>query len=148
MQLTPHFTLEEFTRSAMALLKGIDNTPDAGQLENIKKTAQHMEHVRELLGGHPIHISSGFRSAALNKAVGGASHSSHLTGFAVDFTCPGFGSVKEVCMHLKNSDIKFDQIIYEQGRTHWCHIGFGEKMRREVLSWKSGKGHALGIVDL
>jgi len=148
MKLTQHFTLEEFTRSSTATLKGINNIPNEQQLENIQKVAQQLEHVRYLLGSNPIIISSGFRSETLNKAIGGSATSSHLTGLAVDFTCPKFGSVKEVCLHLKNSGLKYDQIIYEQGRTNWCHIGFGEKMRREVLSWKSGKGYVLGIVDL
>jgi len=146
--LTAHFTLEEFTRSATATQKGIGNTPNAAQLENIKKTAQQMELVRTILGDNPIIISSGFRSAVLNKAVGGSDKSSHLTGLAVDFTCPKFGTVKEVCAAIKASKLQFDQIIYEQGRTNWCHIGFGGEMRREVLSWRSGKGYVIGIVDL
>jgi len=148
MRLTDHFTLNEFTRSAVAALRGIDNTPNAEQLVNIQNMAHQMEYVRYLLGGKPILISSGFRSAELNKVIGGSATSSHSDGLAVDFTCPKFGSAKEVCMALKTSSFKFDQIIYEQGRTHWCHLGFGAQMRREVLSWKSGKGYVFGIVDL
>lgn len=148
IQLTEHFTLEEFTRSAIAALRGIDNKPDAVQLTNLQMIAHQMEHVRYLLGGNPIIISSGFRSEALNDVVGGSSTSSHAHGLAVDFTCPKFGTVKEVCMHLKNNSFKFDQLIYEQGRTNWCHLGFGEKKRQEVLSWKSGKGYVFGIIDL
>lgn len=148
MQLTEHFTLEEFTRSATAALKGISNKPDAVQLTNLQTVAHKMELVRSILGNNPIIISSGFRSEELNKVVGGSNTSSHSQGLAVDFTCPKFGTVKEVCAALKSSNLKFDQVIYEQGRTNWCHIGFGEKMRREILSWKIGKGYVFGIVDL
>jgi len=148
MQLTEHFTLNEFIRSATATLKGIDNTPNAGQLENIKKTARQMEYVRALLGGYPIIISSGFRGAALNQAIGGSATSSHADGLAVDFTCPGFGCAEEVCLVLEKSTFKFDQIIYEQGHTNWCHLGFGKRMRQEVLSWKQGKGYVFGVMDL
>ena len=149
MRLTEHFTLEEFTRSATAVKRGINNTPDAVQLTNIQMAAHKMELVRSLLGDNPILISSGFRSDALNKAVGGSHTSSHKTGLAVDFTCPKFGTVKEICAAIKASKLEFDQIIYEQKTyTNWCHIGFGEKTRGEVLSWKSGKGYVKGIVDL
>lgn len=148
MKLTEHFTLEEFLRSTTATHKSIDNTPNSKQLQNIKFTAEQMEKVRSILGNNPILISSGFRSIALNKAVGGSSTSSHLTGYAVDFTCPKFGSVKAVCEALVNSGLRFDQIIYEQGNTKWCHIGFGEQMRGQALSWESGKGYVLGIKDL
>ena len=148
MRLTDHFTLSEFTRSAVAALRGINNIPGDEQLVNIRKMAHQMEHVRYLLGGKPILISSGFRSAELNKVIGGSITSSHSDGLAVDFTCPQFGCAKEVCMALKTGTLRFDQVIYEQGRTNWCHLGFGEQMRREVLSWRSSKGYVFGIVDL
>lgn len=145
MRLSEHFTLEEFTRSATATARGIDNTPNAAQLENLKRLAAALEDVRKLLGGKPIIISSGFRSAALNKAVGGSPTSDHANGLAADFTCPKYGSVESICRAIATSKVPFDQIIYEQGGTDWVHFGIGSRMRRQILSWAPGKGYVVGI---
>ncbi len=148
MQLTPHFLLREFTRSDTAKRLGIINSPNAAQTENLKQLAFKLEEVRKLLG-HPVIITSGFRSPALNRAVGGSTTSDHSHGLAADFHCPGFGSVEEVCRAIADSNIDFDQLIFEQGsRSDWVHFGVGDRMRREVLSWKSGKGYVRGVLKL
>lgn len=136
MKLTAHFDLDEFTRSNTATAKGIDNTPPPDVVRRLWSTAGHMEMIRALLG-HPINIHSGYRCEALNKAVGGVGNSAHLTGYAVDFTCPGYGSPYKVAMDLANSpSISFDQLIQEGT---WVHISFDPKMRRELLTMKNGK---------
>ncbi len=137
MKLSPHFSLAELTASQAAARKGIDNTPDAVVKNNLTITAANLEKVRELLE-HPIIISSGYRSPALNKAVGGSSTSAHVNGWACDFICPAFGTPVQVVEKLKNSDLKFDQII-EEGT--WVHISFAPTMRKQVLkaSFKNGK---------
>lgn len=148
MKLSPHFMLREFTRSDTAKRLGILNSPNATQTENLKRLALTLEEVRSLLG-HPIIITSGYRSPALNRAVGGSTKSDHSHGLAADFHCPGFGSVQEVCLAIENSGINFDQLIFEQGsRSDWVHLGIGDRMRREVMSWKSGKGYFNGVLRL
>ena len=104
---------------------------------NLTITAANLEKVRELLN-HPIIISSGYRSPAVNRAVGGAATSAHTKGWAVDFICPGFGSPVQVVEKLKSSDLIFDQII-EEGT--WVHISFAPTMRKQVMkaSFKNGK---------
>lgn len=137
MKLTEHFTLEELTFSPEAIRKGLDNTPNTTQLEALKLTAQSMEKVRALLG-NPIRVTSGFRSPAVNVAVGGSLKSHHCFGYAVDFICPKFGTPREVCSAIMKSDIKYDQLIYEGT---WVHISFAPSMRRENLQahFKNGK---------
>lgn len=130
-QLSEHFTLEEMTRSDSAIRMCIDQTPSPEVLENLKATAQHMELVRMVLGV-PIHVNSAYRSNALNKAIGGASNSAHLTGFAVDFTAPAYGTPQAIAKRLSESgSINFDQCIYEGT---WVHISFAPEMRRQVLT--------------
>lgn len=131
MQLSPHFTLDEFTFSQTAARKGIDNDPPADVLANLQRTANGMEAVRVVLGGAPIHISSGYRSPALNAAVGGAKASQHLTGQACDFTAPRFGTVQEVFDAIRRAGVAFDQIIVEYGR--WVHISFSDKPKGQAL---------------
>lgn len=131
MNLTPHFTVEEFIRSDTATRLCIDQTPSANVMQRLLFTAQQLEIVRELLG-YPLHISSGYRSLKLNTRVGGAPDSAHLTGQAADFTCPEFGTPKEIVKFLsERPEVNFDQLIYEGT---WVHIGFADHPRREVLT--------------
>ena len=143
-QLTPNFHLREFTRSATALAHGLDNTPTTAHRENLLRLAKTLESVRLLLA-HPILISSGYRSAQLNQLVGGSATSDHALGLAADFTCPGYGSVEDVCRAIADSSIPFDQLIFEQGGTHWVHLGIGARMRRQTLSWSPKTKYVNGI---
>jgi len=149
MQLSPNFTLEEFIRSSTAASRGIDNTPGPAHLANLRALAIRLEDVRALLR-NPIQITSAYRSPALNAAVGGSSTSDHANGLAADFTSPRFGSVQKVCEAIAGSDIQFDQLIYEQkpGGVEWVHLGFGTRMRRQVLSWSPSAGYVHGLKKL
>lgn len=133
-QLTEHFSLEELTHSDTANARGIDNEPPPEILANLVKTAELLEEVRRLLGG-PITVTSGYRSPALNAAVGGVTKSAHLTGQAADFGCPGFGDPLKVCHAIAASSIAFDQLIHEWvGGAHWVHIAWRDDPRRELLT--------------
>ena len=84
-----------------------------------------------------IRISSGYRSPELNAAIRGAKKSAHLEGYAADFTCPSFGSPREVVRAIAASVIEFDQCIYEGT---WVHISFDPDARRHVLTAHFGQG--------
>lgn len=129
--LSEHFTLEEATFSDTAVRQGIDNQPSAKQFANMTIAAEGMEKVRALLG-KSIHINSWLRLPELNVAVGGSKVSSHMDGWAIDFTCAGFGDPYAVCKAIEASDIKFDQMIHEYGR--WTHISFAPEMRQQKLT--------------
>lgn len=131
MQLSKHFTLEEMTRSETAARYGLNNKPSDAVIGRLTSTAFCMEEVRELLGA-PIHVTSGYRSRQVNVAVGGSRFSHHTLGYAVDFTCPRFGSPLKICRAIAASNIAFDQLIHEYGA--WVHISFHPKLRREVLT--------------
>ena len=131
MNLSPHFTLAEFTVSDTAARKGIDNTPPDGVLPALRKTAQGLEAVRVRLGMAPITITSGYRCLALNRAIGSKDSSQHPLGQAADFICPRFGTPREIVAALRDSGIAFDQLIVEFDR--WVHISFADKPRHMVL---------------
>lgn len=133
-KLTDHFSLAEMTASETAARKGIDNTPSPAIIKNLTRTAQLLERVRVLLGSKPILVSSGYRSPALNAAVGGSKTSAHMQGLAADFICPGFGTPLAICQRLDSLGMEFDQLIQEG---NWVHIGLaaeGIKPRRQVLT--------------
>lgn len=143
MHLTKNFTLSEATRSDTAQQRRISNQPSAADLETLIATALMMERVRVLLGDQAIHVSSWYRSPELNKAVGGVPNSAHRLGHAVDFTCPGFGSVTDVCRAIADSGLQFDQLIWEYGR--WVHISFDPRNRGEVLHIKQAGQYRQGL---
>lgn len=135
--LSPHFALSEFLISQTAARKSIDNTPSAIVVGELRTTAELLERVRTIVGGHPILISSGYRSPQLNRAIGGAPDSAHVWGGAADFTAPGFGEpldvIDAIVPHLDTLGV--DQIIWEY-RT-WVHVGRApttRQPRHEVLT--------------
>ncbi len=138
MKLSPNFTLEELTHSETAVRRGIKNEANPVIQNNLTIVAANMEAVRELLEGNPIIISSGYRNMEVNRIIGGSTKSAHMLGWAVDFICPRFGTPKQIVDKLKDSDIKFDQVI-EEGT--WVHISFAPERRRQILkaTFKNGK---------
>ena len=109
MQLSPHFKLVEFTRSATAQARHIDNTPNEEQIKNLKFLRDNvLEPLREQFG--PIIIGSGFRCPALNTAVGGVKDSQHKSGEACDIHLPSIEVGKKYFEFLKKLPI-FDQLI-------------------------------------
>lgn len=135
MILSAHFDLSEVTRSATASTKGIDNAVPLGYRYNIGRTAEMMEHVRALLGGDPITITSWFRCKALNEAIGGSETSRHPEGLAVDWK-PAVLLLDEAFERLAAWDMPFDQLILEGTKdgAGWIHLGLSSRNpRRQVL---------------
>lgn len=130
MNLSAHFTLAEMTVSEVAARRGIPNEPTAEALEALYRTAKGLESVRAVLG-KPIIVTSGYRSPAVNRLVGGQPSSQHLRGEAADFISPGFGTPAEVVAALVKSAVQYDQCILEFGR--WVHISFAPAFRRQAL---------------
>jgi zinc D-Ala-D-Ala carboxypeptidase len=146
-QLTEHFTLEEFTDSQTAARKGIHNVPPIGSPEraNLQCTAETMEEVRTLLGGVPVLISSGYRSPQVNAAVGGSKNSAHMSGLAVDFSCPGFGTPLQICkkLHPHMRELGIDQLIHEYDT--WVHLGLSASDPRHMALTINNKGTSSGF---
>lgn len=146
MQLSTNLTLAEVTRSESAKRNGISNEPTAEHIENFKKLANKIFQPIRSNFGVPIHISSGYRSAALNKFVKGSATSQHCTGEAIDIDMDGTSiSNKQVFEFIKNN-LKFDQLIWEFGtdkNPDWVHVSYeaSGKQRGQVLKAikKSGK---------
>jgi hypothetical protein len=130
MNLSEHFTIEELVASQLAARLRLDNRPGPDVLANLRRVAAVLEQVRALVGG-PVLVSSGYRSPAVNAAVGGAKSSAHLLGLAADINVPGMAP-RALAKLIRDSDIQFDQLIYEGT---WVHIGLSASVpRREVLT--------------
>jgi hypothetical protein len=150
MNLSMHFTMAELTASDIALRKGIKNVPPADLLHNAFTLARGLERVRGILC-FPMHSSSGYRCPELNAAVGGSDDSDHMKFLADDFTCPQFGTPKQVAEAIAQHAeiVQFKQLIYEGT---WVHIAFHADItpaRKEVftIQFINGKPKKLnGIV--
>ena len=116
MQLTEHFSLEELTRTDH---RSLDNTPDAAALANLRRLAEFLEQVREVLGGKVVIINSAYRSKAVNDAVGSKDTSQHRLGCAADIRVPGM-TPDAVVKDITASGLPFDQCIREFDS--WTHI--------------------------
>lgn len=131
--LTKDFLLSEFLHSETATRRGIDNTPPAPVLKNIEEyLAPGMQRIRDLLKA-PVLISSGYRSEALNAAIGGSRSSLHMAGLAADFTAPRYGTPKAVAtlLAMHADKLGLDQVIWEGS---WIHASFGPKPRYSALT--------------
>lgn len=129
MNLSEHFTLDEATYSETAVRLGINNQPNEKQLENMKTAAACLEELRKLSG--PLRINSWLRLPEVNVAVGGSKVSSHMDGWAIDVSSNKH-TPYQLCQLVKQSGIKFDQMIHEYGR--WMHISFAPEMRQQELT--------------
>ena len=134
--LSAHFTLEEATVSQTAARLGIDNTPPESVIANMKEAALLLELVRMELNSNAIHVSSWYRCPKLNAAVGSKPTSAHLTGWAVDFTCPTFGKPDRIVTRLLASKVPFDQVIHEFDS--WVHISFNGTRKQALVIDKDG----------
>ena len=125
--LSKNFTLNEYVKSQTALRKGIDNSIESTEhLEAAEALfADVVQKVRDHFG--PTIITSGYRSPALNEAIGGSSNSQHCKGEAVDIEVPGISTV-DLAKWIENN-LLFDQLIlefYTPGipDSGWVHVSY------------------------
>lgn len=151
MKLTPHFTLAELTASNMATRLGLENTPPPELLPRLIRTAEMLERIRTTLAA-PVTVTSGYRSAELNRAIGSASTSDHPQGHAADIVVPGYGTPYQVAKALAPlvSVLGIGQLILEgvKGK-QWVHVStrVPEKTANRVITITDA-GAQLGIQEL
>lgn len=135
MKLSRFFSLEEMVASSTATQRGIKNEPDRAVVGSMRWLLGEVDVLREL-HGHPIDVSSGYRSPALDRAVGGSGQGQHTLGEAVDLV-PRVGTSVELALLALDRD--FDQVI-AYAETHHLHVSrrlIGDN-RRQVL-WCASK---------
>jgi zinc D-Ala-D-Ala carboxypeptidase len=114
--------------------------PTEAHIANFKLLAENVfEPIRKHFG-KPIHISSGYRSAELNKAIGGAASSQHCSGEAIDIDMDGHagGVTNKMVFDFIKENLNFDQLIWEFGTDaapDWVHVSYEStgKQRKQIL---------------
>ena len=136
MKLSKNFSLNEMCRSNTASVRGLPNVPNAEQVKNLQQLCENvLQPLRNHLG-KPVVINSGFRSQAVNMAVGGAKNSQHTKGEAADIKCKDYPYAKEIYTWIMDN-LKFDQVILERkGKSVWVHVSFrtNGKNRQQALT--------------
>ena len=142
IQLSKNFRLSEFTISPTADRNGISNKPGDDQIKNLRRLCELiLQPARDALG--PLRILSGYRSAKLNKLVGGAANSGHRLGHAADLV-PMTSSTRLLAEWVVDNCPRFDQVILEFGtldNPNWIHLSSDPQFRQQVLR-ASKKGGA------
>lgn len=134
--LSPHLTLAEVVASDTAKRLGIDNTPPPGHIVNLKLLASVIFEPLRAHFGVPIHVSSGYRSKALNDAMpGAATGSQHMKGEALDLDQDGKGTgvTNRMVFEWIRANLPFDQLIWEMGddaSPDWVHVSYSAAKRR------------------
>ena len=141
MKLSEHFTRAELTKTSVK----IENVPNEAQVENLKRICGWLEQLRRRWnniygdGDDPIVINSGYRSEAVNKAVGGVPTSNHTTGCAVDIRVAGIEQlVRYATILLDISDLNnkdFDELLLERNAkgTYWLHFAVRPEGNRRKI---------------
>ena len=145
-KLTEHFSLEEMCKTNANL----KNVPNEAQVENMKRLCKWLEFLRDEWnlrygeGDDPIVINSGFRSPAVNAAVGGVKGSNHLTGCAADIRVSGIEQlVRYATILLDISDESqedFDELLLERNAkgAYWLHFAVRAKGNRRKVRLMNG----------
>ena len=135
--LSGHFVLGEFTRSKYP---EVYNIPSHEAIANLKRLCVWLEVLRDKVG-HAIVINSGYRSPQLNKKVGGAPTSNHLTGCAADIRTSGFEQAIQyaaiLIAYATESNQDYDELLIEKNRygAIWLHFAVRPKDNRHKVNF-------------
>ena len=133
MQLSRNFSLQELIKSDTAIRKGIDNNPNADQIEKLKLLCENiLQPVRDHFGR--VKITSGYRSTELCQAIGSSVNSQHAKAEAADFECVGVDNAE--LADWINRELSYDQLIVEyytpgEPNSGWIHCSWIPENRRE-----------------
>ncbi len=145
IQFTKNFSLFELLLTSHREFDNEQYNPPPEVIENLRALAVNiLQPLRDTLGT-PIKVNSGYRCPSLNKAIGGASKSQHMTGHAADIIDLTNGN-EALFKKIKDLKLPFDQMIDEFG-FRWVHVSFDSKRnRREILqAKKDAKGKTIYV---
>ena len=126
MNLSRNFTLQELIKSDTAIRQGIDNNPNADQIEKLKFLCENiLQPVRDHFGR--VKVTSGYRSSDLCVAIGSSVNSQHAKAEAADFECIGVDNAE--LADWINQNLPYDQLILEYYKTGepnsgWIHCSY------------------------
>lgn len=152
MKLTNNFTLEELTKSEIALRHNLDNTPTDDIVANLRILAEKvLQPVREHYA-KGVKVNSGYRAPEVNAAVGGSKTSDHCKGMAADIEIPGLPNA-ELAQWIE-ANLKFTQVIlefYTPGvpDSGWVHVSYDPaNLKKQSLTAVKREGKTVYLPGL
>ena len=152
MQLSKHFTLEEFEKSQTATRKGITNKAGSGEIKNLGDLCYEVLEPVRVKFDKPVTITSGYRSPELSVAIGSKSTSQHCLGEAADFEIAGVSNFQVALWIQNNCD--FDQLILEfwkkednDPNSGWVHCSYKDGSNRKQILTYDGSSYKNGLPD-
>ena len=150
MQLSKHFTLEEFEKSQTATRKGITNKAGSGEIKSLGDLCYEVLEPVRVKFDKPVTITSGYRSPELSEAIGSKATSQHCLGEAADFEITGVSNL-EVALWIQNH-CDFDQLILEfwkdgEPNSGWIHVSYKDGSNRKQILTYDGSSYNNGLAD-
>lgn len=127
-----YFTIQELCKSSTADVKKINNSPNAKVIANLTKLIDNILDPLRAKYGKPLQVTSGYRCAELNKAVGGSKTSHHLEGLAADITAGSIIENKTLFDLIQQMNLPFDQLI-DENNLKWVHISYSDNPKKQIL---------------
>ena len=152
MQLSKHFTLEEFEKSQTATRKGITNKAGSGEIKNLTDLCYEVLEPVRIKFDKPVTITSGYRSPELCESIGSKPTSQHTKGEAADFEIAGISNLQVALWIQNNCD--FDQLILEfwkeedkDPNSGWVHCSYVDGSNRKQVLTFDGKTYTNGLPE-
>lgn len=135
-----YFTISELIHSDTAVARKLWNGANREQEDNLIALVHAVLDPLRLFYGKPIHVSSGFRSPAVNRAVGGVANSQHLRGEAADLDTGNRLQNQHLARLIVQYRLPFDQLI-DEANYAWIHVSHKRdgQNRRQILRMRGGK---------
>lgn len=119
-----YFTFTELERSEAAVRYGLDNTaPDEARANMARLVDELLDPLRQAWG-RPLHVNSGYRSAEVNRIVGGVSTSHHLRGMAADITTGNSVDNRRLYELAQRLGLRFTQMIGRKYDFAFVHLSY------------------------
>lgn len=130
-----NFALSEFVKTST----GVENIPGPEEIANLKALVDNILQPLRTAIGKPIKVTSGYRSELVNRMIGGAGNSQHVSGQAADIQVDGMTN-QEIIDKVRELGLRYDQVIDEvKGNSSWVHITFNKNGGRgNWLTYRNG----------
>jgi hypothetical protein len=145
IQFTPNFSLQELLLTSNRKFDNEQYNPPAEIIENLRALCVNvLQPLRDALGT-PVNLNSGYRCPSLNRAIGGAKNSQHMSGQAADIVDFTNGN-EYLFKKIKELNLPFDQMI-DEFNFRWVHVSYDpSRNRRQILqAQKDANGRTIYV---
>ena len=135
-QISEHFTMREMCYSATASAKGWPNVCGPVEADNLRRLVSRvLQPLRNHLGQR-LTVSSGYRTQRVNRYVGGANNSMHLSGCAADVRTPDWETCYKAAAYVCRELPFTECIVSHRGLSIWLHLAYDPASSKRYVGYK------------